>query len=289
MKPMLAAKIEVIRQIHFPAWCTPKIDGIRCLTMSGGDPVSRKLLDIPNTYIRESIKSYGVEGLDGELYIPSMTFNDVSGSIMRESGEPDFEYLIFDLWNMPGVGYLDRVAALDNLPKPRPPWFKLLKPVEVFDEEGFKNYWTKCLADGYEGVCARAFDGIYKYGRSTKGEQLLMKYKHFEDSEAIVIGFEELMHNNNPATTDELGHTKRSSAKAGKVPGGKLGKLLVREKFTGIEFEVGSGFTDKERRNIWSNRDVWLGETIKYKHQPSGAKEKPRFPTFLGFRHPGDM
>jgi DNA ligase-1 len=290
MKPMLACKITLMEEVNFPVLCTPKIDGIRCVTLAGGAPKSRTLKDIPNLHIREEIKGYGVEGLDGEIWIPGAeTFGDVSSCVMRVKGQPDFEYIVFDNWKLLNKPYHERVASLNNIPKPTPPWLKILQPVTVTDGEGFMRYWNDCVDKEYEGVIARSRGGVYKYGRSTIGEQLLMKYKHFEDDEAEIIGFEEQMTNTNPKVTNALGRSQRSSAKAGKVPAGKLGKFKCRNLKTGIEFEVGTGYSDKQRIEYWQNRQVYVGYTLKYRYQPHGVKLKPRFPTFLGFRHKDDM
>jgi hypothetical protein len=32
-----------------------------------------------------------------------------------------------------------------------------------------------------------------------------------------------------------------------------------------------------------------MGKVVKYKSQPTGVKDKPRFPVFLGFRDVVDM
>ena len=118
-----------------------------------------------------------------------------------------------------------------------------------------------------------------------------MKLKRFKDSEAVVLGFEEQMLNTNRADKDAFGRTKRSSAKAGKVGKGTLGKFRVRDVHSGVEFEVGTGegLTQKLRQKIWDDRDAYLGKTIKYKFQPHGVKEKPRLPIWLGFRDADDL
>jgi DNA ligase-1 len=290
MKPMLAVKISHPKYIAFPVMCTPKIDGIRCVTLVRGAPKSRTLKDIPNEHIRDSILEYGVEGLDGEIWIPGAeTFGDVSSKVMKKKGTPVFEYIVFDVWNDPGESYCNRAASLSNLPKPTPPWLKILQPVTVIDEEGFITYWNDCVDKGYEGVIAREAGGIYKYGRSTLGEGLLMKYKNFEDAEAEIIGFEEQMTNTNPKVKNNLGESQRSSAKAGKKPAGKLGKFKCRDLSSGIEFEVGTGYSDKQRVDFWRNKQVYVGMVLKYRYQPHGVKLKPRFPSFIGFRHRDDM
>lgn len=289
MKPHTISDIE--NDVKYPAQCTPKIDGVRCVTFSGGSPKSYALKQIPNLHICKEMEKYGVEGMDGELAIVgARTFGESSGPIMRVAGEPDFVYYVFDRTNMDEC-YVERSSkGLDTLPKPRPPWLKLVKPSLVMDAKGFTTFWNQCVNNGYEGVIART-DALYKHGRSSPTEQSMGKYKHFQDDEAKIIGFEEMNTNTNPKKTNLHGRSERSSAKAGKVPNGHLGKWLCRDLKTGIEFSCGTmnGVTKAQRKKFWANRQIYLGWIIKYKHQPSGETEKPRFPVFLGFRHKDDM
>lgn len=139
---------------------------------------------------------------------------------------------------------------------------------------------------GYEGLILRDPAGLYKQGRSTAREQGMVKVKMFEDSEAEILGHVMLMHNANEATTSEIGLTKRSSHKANKVETDKMGALNVRDIHTGVEFQIGTGFTDTERLSHWEHH---VGKIIKYKFFAGGVKDKPRFPVFLGFRSNIDL
>src|SRR5690606_29022945 len=121
-------------------------------------------------------------------------------------------------------------------------------------------------------------------GRATLREGWLWKLKRFEDSEAVILDFEERMHNANVAKTNALGYKERSSHKENLVPMGTLGALKVRDVKTGVEFDIGTGFSDLERQRMWDIRDRWLGRVVKYKFLPVGVKDKPRHPVYLGPR-----
>jgi DNA ligase-1 len=289
LKPMLAETCRDIEKVVYPVLATPKIDGVRCLTMEGGAPVSRSLKKIPNKHIQNKLEEWAVEGLDGELWVKgATTFGEVSGPVMRVEGTPEFEYKVFDCWDKPDLSYRKRMKVMkERLKAPRPDWVTLVLPEECFNSGGLMAFWDRCADDGYEGAIFRDPNGGYKYGRSTRG--MMAKLKVFDTDEAEIIGFAELMTNANPAKKNALGRTERSSAKAGKIPAGKLGKFLARDLLTGIEFEVGTGFTDKQRKEFWRNRQVYIGYILRYRHQPSGKKAKPRFPVWLGWRSKDDM
>ena len=153
----------------------------------------------------------------------------------------------------------------------------------------FEMFENKCLEAGFEGVMIRKGDGRYKFGRSTSNEGYLLKWKRFTDSEAEVLGFVEQNHNANEKEKDALGHSKRSQHKENLIPVGALGSLLVRDIRTKIDFGVGTGFNEADREHLWKIRKSLIGKIIKYRYQPVGVKEAPRFPVFLSFRHGEDM
>lgn len=301
VKPMLASTVHSIDELDFTKkyLCTPKLDGIRCLKI-GGHLVSRTFKPIRNTYIRNLLEKNLPDGADGEIII-GPTFQDTSSGVMSEDGEPDFSFYWFDYvkdgLNKP---YKDRMKDLEKyweerllLVYDRNPEVKLVVPLlprEIKDSKELLQFEEEALNKGFEGVILRTPDGPYKCGRSTPKEQYLLKFKRFEDDEALVLGFVEKMHNENDAEKDNFGRTKRSSAKEGLVPAGTLGAIMVKDLKTNIEFEIGTGLDDRMRQEIWSNQKKYMGAILKYKHFAiSGVLTKPRFPSFVGFRDKDDM
>jgi DNA ligase-1 len=93
----------------------------------------------------------------------------------------------------------------------------------------------------------------------------------------------------NDKQVNELGNSFRSSHKDNLMAMDTLGALVVRDIKTGIEFNIGSGYTQEVRDEIWANRDKYLGKLAKYKHFEIGVKDKPRFPVFIGMRSEIDL
>jgi DNA ligase-1 len=300
-RPMLAGKIEDedLGKLRFPVIASPKIDGIRCLTIDGR-AVSRTLKSIPNDYTREMIEAWAGAGFDGEL-IAGDNFSECSSAIMSRDGAPDFCYWVFDLFEgartrkpvMLSMPYRDRIAELAAFFEEQkiPPYMQIVPTQTINTLQELETYEADCLARGFEGVMVRDPLGPYKEGRSTFREGWLLKLKRFTDSEAVILSLEEQQHNENEKVTNELGLSKRSSAKAGKVAAGTLGKFIVRDLKTGEEFGIGGGkgLTSALRAEIWANREAYVGKIVKYKFQAFGTKDAPRLPGFLGFRSPEDM
>lgn len=287
-KPLLSATVEDVEKLKYPLLASPKIDGIRA-AMVGGHLLTRKLKFIPNAFVRRELEKHAValEGFDGELVVPG-GFQAVTSGIMSRDGAPDFEYCVFDFWAHDDafVRRLDLARKIaDKLDHPR---VHVVAHVGIHDPAQLLSYEAKCLEAGFEGVMLRDPHGLYKFGRSTLREGILMKLKRFVDFEAEIIGFEEKMHNGNEATTDALGHTKRSTAKAGKRGAGTLGALLCRRD-DGVEFSVGTGSMGEAWCAAWwLDRNELIGQLAKVKHLPHGVKEKPRHPILLGLRDRSD-
>jgi len=282
---MLAGKTESVKLLKYPVFVTPKLDGIRALSV-GGKLLSRKFLPIPNHHIQATLK--GIPSvLDGELMIENEEFRVITSNVMSEDGKPDFVYYIFDyIKDSTSKPYLKRMVDLVELDLDGFP-HKLVIPKEINNEYELEIAEVEYLNQGYEGIMIRSAYGPYKQGRSSFNEGYLLKLKRFEDDEAEVIGFEELLHNGNNADKDAFGRTKRSQAKDGLFKGGTLGSLLVKHPKFG-EFSIGTGFSINERLNIWGSRDSYIGLLAKFKYQKVGMKDKPRFPVWLGFRDPKD-
>lgn len=293
-KPMLAEALESISDLVLPVLASPKEDGIRCLVISGRI-VSRTFKDIPNKHIQKVMLAANLpDGLDGELIVPGLKFNEISSAVMSEDGEPDFRFQVFDYVTTSLVEpYCDRMVKLESLALPG--FCVKLLPKFIATVEELDAYEEECLANGYEGIMVRSVKGPYKCGRATVKQGYLLKVKRFKDSEAIVIGFEELLSNQNEAEKDAFGRTKRSKAQDGMVPAGTLGKFLVKEigdtPWQGKEFAIGSGegLTQQLRQHIWDNREKYIGKTVTYKYQPHGSLYLPRLPIWKGFRDHRDI
>jgi DNA ligase-1 len=289
-KPMLAAKIDTLETLRFPLLLSAKLDGIRA-TIKDGRLISRNLKDIPNRYIFNELSYSGLEGLDGELIVGAASgpgvFNRTTSAVMSRDGEPEFRYFVFDSSLNPVAGWERRMAG--HLWNDMPPQVILLPQQVVANAEQVEHWERRYLGEGYEGVMLRDPHAPYKYGRSTLTEQKLMKLKRFEDSEAQITGVEELRSNQNEATINELGYTERTSHKANMVMMGTLGALVVRDDKLGMSFKIGTGFTAAQRAALWESRERLTGLIVKYKYQPVGVKDAPRFPVFLGFRATEDL
>ena len=295
-KPMLAGKMDDIKEDikYLPyekgIYGSPKMDGIRALMITG-KLLSRTFKAIPNNHIRETCEDeLPYEGLDGEL-LSQGNFQATAGDVMRETGKPDFRYHVFDYvkdnLNKP---YLERIEDLKKLVLPK--FCIKVIPVRLNNPKELLAYLEKCLADGFEGICIRRGDSIYKEGRGTFKACDLVKVKIFADAEAKVIELVEQMSNQNVAEKDNFGRTKRSSAQDGYISKDTMGALhveIINGDFKGVKFHIGTGFTAEHRQEIWDNPNRYIGKILTFKYQPIGSLDAPRIPVFVAWRDKRDM
>lgn len=289
-KPMLATEVpelDFLFKQHRTFLCSPKLDGIRAMIVEG-KLVSRNFKAIPNVFIRTEIEKMNLpEGIDGEITVGE-TFNSSTSAVMRFEEEPRFTFHVFDVCsNDPfNVRYENLQKFCEKCQDPR---IVIVPHIKIDSTEELLKYEEKCLKEGFEGVMLRKLTGPYKFGRSSQNEAYLLKLKRFYDSEAKIIAIEELMSNQNDAELDAFGRTKRSQKQENLIPAGTMGSLIVQDIESGIEFKIGTGFTQEMRDWFYENSQQLIGKIVKYKSQESGKVEKPRFPVFLGFRDINDL
>jgi len=268
---LAASQTPDLTKIEYPVLASPKLDGIRCV-IADGIPFSRNMKRIPNLFIQREIMKLQQHGLDGEL-MTTGDFNDVQSGIMSINGEPNFYLNVFDNFELDMFGFWDRykktkelVTELDS------PHVKMVPHKVMNDAVELKAFWAACVEQGFEGAMVRSLNGPYKRGRSTLKQGYLVKLKKWLDDEGTVIGFEELERNEDTST-------KR---KENMVGANTLGSLVVQ--WRGVTFNVGSGFDDHTRAEIWNNKEAYQGKEVTFRYQEVSKYGKPRFPTFKAFR-----
>lgn len=291
-RPMLAANYTDGCDIVFPLLVTPKIDGIRALIING-QLVSRSFKPIPNVTIRRALENILPEGADGEITCGDSLYNTTSVVMSENVDYTGFTFSWFDWAYDVNASYIDRVNAIVKYMHTHDKTnvyncsIVPLIPQEVKNINELEQLKTNALNMGYEGVVARIPSGIYKCGRSTIKEGLMIKVKSYADCEAEIVGTEELMRNVNEEEQDNFGNVKRSSSLNGMVKGNTLGAIVAMTPEYEI-FKIGTGFTADERDALWVNRDNIIGHFVKYKCAGTGSKNVPRNPVFLAIRHKDD-
>lgn len=301
-KCMLAAsEIPSYEELRFPLIASFKLDGIRS-PMTSGIAMSRKMLPLPNRSIQRwaSDNADYLHGLDGELIIgpPNLqtTFNTTTSGVMKEAGTPDFKFYVFDHWSLGVSMAYERHTFLGAYVKGLPDKvlnkIVLLEQRQVNNVSELKDYYTLALKLGYEGLILKHPRRRYKFGRSTVKEGFSLKFKEFIDYECRIDEVKQGQTNMNEKVMDELGHAKRSTAKAGKELTQQVGGFVVtcvdtKSVYCGMKFNCGPGsLTKNDLKSLWTVKDKLVGTLIRVKSQKLGGKSLPRYPSFYGWVFP---
>lgn len=267
---------------------TRKLDGVRCLTViKDGDIKFYSRLGHEYTSLSvlktalSSVLPRNYEGVfDGELCVidddGKENFKQAVSEVKRKLDQMQRpHYKIFDMLTLDefygkkeSEPYSVRLAkATELFKRSETPFLSVLKAVR-YSLDNFMRAQSVVAQKGYEGLILRS-DTPYRSGRTSD----LLKVKKFTDDEYIIEDFK--------------GTTKLMKGLSGTMePVECLGAVVIRHK--GSPVDVGSGFSDVQRIDIWRNQDKYLGKriTVKYFEETTDKWGSPslRFPIFVAFR-----
>lgn len=260
---MLASKYEE-RRVTYPCYVQPKLDGIRAYYKKGNlYSRDRKLLKV-TAHITQQISRLQLPDdviLDGELYKhgwPLQRINSAIG-VNRETPTKDtleVDFCIFDVINPNGT-YKTRWTYFADFILPKLYELKhvmYLVPTLVLNKADADVLYARFLGQGFEGMIYRVGDCLYRPGmRSLE----LLKRKDWLDVWCKVTKLYE-------GKTTELGSKFRNT----------LGGVSCQ--MGDKQFDVGSGFTNVERNDIWDKKRFIHRVHVRYeKLSEDGIPLKP--------------
>lgn len=235
-------------------WISEKLDGVRAY-WDGKNLITRQgnFIHAPDWFtapLPDSIR------LDGELWIARGKFEPLSAIVRSQSAsEQQWRSVSYQLFDMPVAGktFTQRLQILSELFVDKPQThIHIIKQFKLRSHQVLMETLDLYVMQGAEGLMLHHGTAYYRSGRNND----LLKLKPYMDAEARVI--------------------KHYSGK-GKYTG-MMGSILVEDDL-GLQFRIGSGFTDKQRRSPPAP-----GTLITYKYFGKTRKGVPRFASFLRIR-----
>lgn len=234
-------------------WVSEKYDGVRAywdgtrlLTRAG------HVMHAPDWFIA----GWPAIALDGELWAGRGQFETVTATVRDLNPDPQawrkIRFMVFDLPAHAGRFEARRAALQSLLATLRIDWLEPVPHARISSHAEL-DLRLQAIADaGGEGLMLHRDDTFYRSERSDD----LLKLKPYQDAEAQVVGH---------------------------LPGqgkylGMLGSLLVRNA-DGVQFRIGTGFTDRERRE-----PPPVGSWVTYSYHNVTGRGIPRFARFLRVR-----
>lgn len=248
-------------------WGQPKLDGMRCLAYKHKNNVILKsrdgkmienmehikfaLADLPDGFI-----------LDGELYCHGLSFQENMKLIKKyRLGESEkINYHVYDSVQNKEFSfrYLDLFTVFEAVGP-----VKIVKTIQLEDENALKLFHEQNLKDGYEGSMVRHSNSEYKMnGRSSA----LLKYKDFKDIALPILDI--VPADNRPTWGSPIFAWK-----------GAKGHLLGDD-------IIGAGMklSHAEREEWLTNKQDYIGKVAEIRFFEYSDTGVPRFSVCLGIR-----
>lgn len=284
---MLASKFE--GKLKEEVSISLKLDGIRMsiITINGETKaLSRQGKEITGIdYIIDEYKELGLEGyfVDGEIIrynydqLPSDENFRLTTKIVnsKSDSKQGLEFIVFDMTpiddyinHFSKLTYKQRLDLMEDVIGEKGRDISLVRKYGITDKvEDVTEMLDRVVSRGYEGLILNEMNGIYGFGKRSKG---IMKVKKFKNADMLVYDVFE-----------------GEGALKGTLGGIKL-KGMYNDEI--LYTDCGSGFRLEERDYLWNNLDEILDKvcTIKYFEISENAKTKVkslRFCTWLGMEY----
>ncbi len=190
--------------------------------------------------------------LDGELWSKRDDFEAIQATVLDANPSKNWENITYNIFEVPEVkgDFLMRLQKAKEWFEIHPnPHINIIKQIVCKDEQHLQNYLNEIIALKGEGVVIKEGIEPYHTGRSP----YILKVKKVQDMEGIAIGY--------------------NYDKKGKF------KSLKLKLDNGVIFNLGGGFSDKERET-----PPQLGKIVTFKYYGFTKNGVPKFASFLRVR-----
>ncbi|OHD94701.1 MAG: DNA ligase [Sulfurimonas sp. GWF2_37_8] len=246
-------KANLYKDQNISGWVmSEKLDGIRAY-WDGKTLQTRKGQEIhaPEWFV----KNLPPFALDGELWSKRSDFENIQSIVVDDKPSEkwkEISYMIFEVPSAEG-NFTTRLQKAHNyISANKLSHLKIIEQKVCSSQTQLDAYLQQVIKNGGEGVMVKDGSKAYFEGRSDS----LLKVKESQDMEAEVIGYK---------------------AGEGKFKG-LMGSLQVKLE-NGVEFFIGSGFSDALRQN-----PPKIGEIITFKYFGFTKFGKPKFASFVHVR-----
>ena len=241
--PMLANKWEDRHKyISEPFYVQPKLDGVRLLVSKDGcfSRTGKPVCGVD--YLSDGLTDG--EWLDGEMYAPHMSFEDLTSAFKTNPKALTFH--VFDYFDLrrPDLPFAERQKRVT------------VETVLVKKKADIPKWHDRFVEQGHEGIMIRDAVSTYEIG---KRSNYLLKYKEFQTEEYEIVGVKE-------GTGREVG-------------------AAIWECRTGNHvFSAKPEGTLEFRRQLFRDREKYIGKMLTVRFQNLTALGVPRFPVGVAIR-----
>ena len=278
--------IKILEKVNYPVRVEPKLDGLRFIAVKKDGEVTfftrngTVLESLPTIRAALTAARYDNIVLDGEAM--GKDWNESASVVMSKTAKDDKNmfYNVFDAmpteeWvaQKSECAYSERcnlVAEVISIVNS--PCVRQVDHIMAKNETELKEFFAKCMNEGFEGVMLKTLDTTYEFDRSRN----ILKLKPCVTYEGVIVGWYE---------------GRRGTKREGLFGGFNV--VLPN----GVVTRVGGGFNDATRAQVQlDNPDNWIGKIVECEAQPDpltkdGLTEdgKMRFPVYIRTRDASDV
>jgi DNA ligase-1 len=255
--PMLAKTLNLDKFNTFPCYIQPKYDGCRAL-QSSANIYSRK----GKPYIGEVIKHLKLDipdglYLDGELMLPPpYSFQDTMKAIKKYDPEVSQKlmYIVYDCYDAknPLLNLTERLSKIERLLTNNLESVIVCPTLQAHSIHEIEYHFSE-ISKTHEGIMVR-LNEPYAVGQRSSS---LLKHKDFLDSEYEII---------------DIVEGEGSYKGCG---------IFVCKTLQDIVFNVTPKTSIEDKKEIFNNKQNYIGKQLKVKYQNLSDTGVPRFPVGL--------
>lgn len=237
------------KQHNIDNWLmSEKLDGIRAY-WNGKELISKNGYKIyaPNWFIKE----FPNFELDGELWTKRGDFENIQNIVSDIKPSKHWKQITYNIFEVPNAkgNFEKRLEKINSWLINNPnEYIKIIPQIKCKNQAHLESYLEKLVAKKAEGIMIKNPNRDYFHGRSSD----ILKVKKFYDDEGLVIA-----------------HNYEN----------KKFKSLVIELRNKVRFNLGGGFSDKQRLN-----PPKIGDIVTFKYYGFTKNNKPKFASFLRIR-----
>jgi DNA ligase-1 len=279
--------IRIMESVSYPVRVEPKLDGLRCIAVKKSGEVTfytrngTVLETLPK--IRAVLETMAIDdiALDGEAM--GEDWNESASVLMSSKTKKDDSNIFYNVFDAMPVAdwvaqatlltYRERCDLVERvLGAANDKHVRQVPHIMATNEEELKDFFARCMDEGYEGVMLKTLATTYEWDRSKN----ILKLKPCVTYEGTIVGWYE---------------GRRGTKREGLFGGFEV--LLPN----GVITRVGGGFNDALRTQVQLDTpDAWVGKIVECEAQPDPLTKdgltnegKMRFPVYCRLRDEADV
>ena len=292
-KPMLLSNDEFdIENLDYTSlFQSKKRDGVRAETTNEGIK-GRSLKILRNKNIQNWFKEV-YENLpndvilEAEIYSDSLPCREIAGicNSLDKEVPNDLKLYIFGMYNS-DFNFEKRMVALNEIKEKylKSDRFEIVEQIKVDSVNMVQELYNQFIDEGFEGAVLMDGRKFYKEGRVTIRQHIGFKLKPHKEMDLPIIDATERFLNTNESKTNELGHSfKRNTVDAKEETG--IAATFICKLPNGMETKVTITGDEEYRREIWENKEKYIGQYAVVKSMAYGEKDKLRHPRLMSIKY----